>query len=537
MPDPLLSESPDRSTPHSARATTEGAWLFWLLCALLIFAPLIRGGNRPLPLLVLELGALALLLGMTLRPRFTLRLPTTLWLGLAAMVSLPLLQLLPLPAGWLEFFPGRQFIAETQATLGLRNAGWASWSLVPILTESAWLALLPPLAVFLAVSCLHWRDVERLTLLLLGIASIQAILGLIQFGSGGEVLAALGIGTGGRSGEGTYANRNHLAGLLEMVLPIALALLAASVFGLDRAARPRHRRHISWRQRFGSFAAAESQTNRTLLYVALCLVILLGLIFSRSRAGVALGMIGLVLTAVLLARNFGQQFSRQVVGAITAAGFVLAATIGLTPVLMRFTVDSMADVRWSIFNASWQAARDFFPFGTGAGTYVDVIRAYHPDAVSGDVYINHAHSDYLEWAVEGGALALVAMALFLFAYSQRWPAIWRVRNWHQGHMMQVGAGTGLALLLGHGFVDYNLRIPANQIYFVLLAAIFFHPGRDSKQTRHRPSHTQAVLDALPPEPEPATMPMHASTARANQAVADAWGLSPSTPNEDAHRDR
>jgi hypothetical protein len=38
----------------------------------------------------------------------------------------------------------------------------------------------------------------------------------------------------------------------------------------------------------------------------------------------------------------------------------------------------------------------------------------------------------------------------------------------------MGAGIGLFLMLLHSLVDFNLRIPANQIYFAFLAAIFFH---------------------------------------------------------------
>ncbi|MGB9495591.1 MAG: hypothetical protein WCA83_12420, partial [Azonexus sp.] len=70
---------------------------FALLAALLAFAPLIKGGNRPLPLLILESAAVVLLCLLLIRPQFAERLPRTLLLALAVLVALPLIQLVPLP--------------------------------------------------------------------------------------------------------------------------------------------------------------------------------------------------------------------------------------------------------------------------------------------------------------------------------------------------------------------------------------------------------------------------------------------------------
>src|SRR5207237_7978310 len=52
--------SGDSSAPVETTGP-EGPVLFWLAAILLLFAPLVRGGNRPLPLFVLELTGLAAL--------------------------------------------------------------------------------------------------------------------------------------------------------------------------------------------------------------------------------------------------------------------------------------------------------------------------------------------------------------------------------------------------------------------------------------------------------------------------------------------
>ena len=519
-----------------------------LLVAMLVFAPLIRGGNRPLPLLILELGALSLLAWVLVRPQAVEQLPRLLLVALGGLFALPWVQLVPLPAGLAGELAGHEAYAGALAALGL-GGGRGSISVVPILTEVAWLALLPPLAVFLVVVGLRGSDVERLVLVFVGMACFQAVLALMQYGAGAETILRLGMDTSPDSGIGTYPSRNNLAGLLEMALPVALALLAASIFRLDRDTRTHSRRHSSWWARFKRSGAAEGHANRTLIYAAVCLVVLLGLVFSRSRMGIAMGMVGLVLTTLLLARNFGGRFAGNLAGAMTGLGLVLAATVGLAPVFARFAQDPMADGRWAIFEASWQAARDYFPFGSGAGTYVEVIAAYHPAEFGGDVFINHAHNDYLEWLVEGGVAALVLMLFFAVAYLLQWRKVLAVRNWYTLHVMQAGAGVGLLVLILHGLVDYNLRIPANQIYFALLAGVFFHSA-GSSMARGEQRRRVNDFDGVSPDADPFVSPAASSASAAGEhfrsappvrpapgptgsgsnAAAEAWGYAPSVPD-------
>jgi hypothetical protein len=52
--------------------------------------------------------------------------------------------------------------------------------------------------------------------------------------------------------------------------------------------------------------------------------------------------------------------------------------------------------------------------------------------------------------------------------------------------VQVGAGIGLLMMLLHSFVDYNLRMPANMVFFAFLAGIFFTaPEADAEGTHRR----------------------------------------------------
>lgn len=459
---------PDRSDRN--RAAYNGAVLFYALVALLIFAPLFQGGNRPLPLLVMELTALALLVGVIWRPLPDWQpLPRSLWVMLALLWLLPLAQLLPAPLAVWASLPGREFYAEALRQTGAAPE-WRALSLTPFVTEAAWLALLPPLAVLVVAIGLNSQRLLTLLLVFLAVAVAQALLGLIQYGDGPDSLFRFGNTLMGASATGTYINRNHLAGLLEMALPVALALLAATVgHGVRRHISRRRGGLRQWLARFSI-----TRLNQATLFGLAALVIVLGLIFTRSRSGVGLAILGILLCTLLFANRLGGRNIYGLMGTFSAIALGLASAIGLAPVWARFAEqDSLGDARWTIFAVTARVIGEFFPLGSGAGTYEEVFRRFHPPDFPG-VTIHNAHNDYLEWLLESGLPAGLLIALGLWLYARQWGQVWKRGEWTTFRFAQAGAGIALLLLMLHSLVDFNLRIPANAIYAALLAAVFLH---------------------------------------------------------------
>ena len=131
---------------HFTHKSALDALVFFLLAALLVFAPLIKGGNRPFPLMVLELMALPLLAHAVWQPGFLKHLSRPFMAALALLVLFPLLQWLPLvPAGLWPFLPDREIYAAATAEFGTAASSLRAISLVPGATEAAWLAMLPAL--------------------------------------------------------------------------------------------------------------------------------------------------------------------------------------------------------------------------------------------------------------------------------------------------------------------------------------------------------------------------------------------------------
>lgn len=483
----------------NARGSYVTTGTFFLTASILLFAPLFRGGNRPIPLMFLELAALVLLALIVFRPGFRQQLSMTFQVAVGLLLLYPLLFLIPVPADLWRALPGRGFYAQLLSGIdGSLLAPMPMLSLAGIDTENSWLALLPPVMIFLAVSGMDAEQKKSLINVFLGIALFEALLGLIQYGDGAGSIFYLGMSQTDGSASGTYPNRNHFVGMLEMALPLALAMFSV-MLGRTKMQFSSKRRK-PWSQRLGNLF--QGRGNYAVIYAAISIAILLGIIFTRSRTGIGLAMLGVLLSALLYSRRLGGRNVFGMVGTIAALGAALAIEIGLAPVFSRFTMNNPADdLRWPIFDATMKAIGTFFPLGSGPGTFPTVFMRFQTPNLP--VFINHAHNDYLEWLMEGGLLVALLLALFAFLYIRQWFTVWTKREWSSLRFAQAGSGVALLLMALHGLLDFNLHIPANAIFFAFLSAVFFH-HHDEKEivaertTQERQELHQEASDMAPP---------------------------------------
>jgi len=448
---------------------------------MLLFAPLFWAGNRPLPLLFLELVSLFLLLVFIIKKDNRQRLTKPLAVTVASIMFLPLLYLIPLPVVFLESL-GVYELYFKALDFADHSPNWRTLTLYPNTTESSYYTLLVPVAVFLTALSISQTQLQKLIYIGLGVAVFQAILGLMQYAHGPESWLRLGNDHYLYSAVGTYPNRNHLAGLLEMLLPIALGLIAASVAVGQRGIKKGVKRHFS----------EKKWMNSTVWYAALVLVLLIGLIYTRSRMGMAMGMLAVFCALFAFAQQLGRRHVLGLIGSITVVSVGLATLIGLLPLLRRFTQqDVLADVRWDIFERSLQAVEYYLPFGSGPGTFPHVYPQFQSTDL-GTMFVNHAHNDYLEWLVEGGLFAAILIVIFLVLYLVRWRQVWQGGEWSVFRFCQVGSGIGVLLILLHSFVDFNLRIPANMVFFAFITAVFFY-NEEKIQTSQPKKQKQSSL--------------------------------------------
>ena len=451
-----------------------GLTLFPLAAFLLVFAPLVRGGNRPLPLMALEGAAILALVLASLTPsRSALRsVPAILWWGVAILLVAPVVQLVPLPWSWWTGLPGHEPYARALEAAGaIPTQGAHALSMNARATEYAWLALLPCLAIFVIVQLLDRRRVRRLVMLFVLVAVAEATLGIMQLGAPAGSLLHLGNPYSAGASTGTYVNKNHFAGLMAMALPMLMALWAAEVLpptgpkGEILRDHPRNR---------------DVKLARRLLLSVFVLAVVLALLFTRSRAGIGCGLAVLAAASMSLVWNAGSIHARVILGLIAALALALGAYIGLTPVIERFTAEDISlsyAGRVRIAAGTLAAGLDFLPFGSGLGTFADVFERYQLESFPG--YIDHAHNDYAEAFLELGVAGIAAMALLMAAYVVRWRRLLTRRLSRSLGYLQVGAGLSMLAVLVHAAFDFNFHIPANAIFFSFLAGVFFFiPAED-----------------------------------------------------------
>lgn len=437
---------------------------------MLAFAPLVRGGNRPMPLMILEAAGLLILAALawshahgSLRP-----LPATLRWGAGILVLAPLVQLLPLPISWWSMVPGHEPYASALAVTG--TAGMRPLTLHARATEYAWLVLLPCVAIFLAVQSFDRVQVRRLVTIFLVVAVGEALLGIVQAGAGKESIAHLGNPYGGGAASGTYVNKNHFAALMAMALPLLLARWALEVLPVIRRGEKLrdHPRN------------ADMRLAVRILFSILVVLVLLALLLTRSRAGIACGLLALAMTSMALVWNAGSTQAKALLIVVAAAALLLGSYVGLTPVIERFGPEEISlgyDGRAQLTSATLRAALDFLPFGSGLGTFADVFRRYQDGQLTG--FIDHAHNDYAEAFLELGVAAVAAILLLAMAYAARWRQLTGGPRSRTLGFLQVAAGFGMLAVILHGAFDFNFHIPANAIYFSFLAGVFFFtPAED-----------------------------------------------------------
>ncbi len=267
---------------------------------------------------------------------------------------------------------------------------------------------------------------------------------------------------------GTYVNRNHFAGLINLCTPVSAGLLSVS---LD-----------SWRRlpHFRSLDACGISSARSLFLYFLFLgmvVMVLSLIFSMSRMGQFSLVTGAAFFALLhLAGAVKRKRNRSrtmllVLAVILSSGALWGGWKGLRPVEDRWqTLAGSYDDRSLVWQSTLKLFRDFRLTGTGLGTYELAYPPYKPHKY-GAILMDHAHNDYLELLSEVGLAGFVPWLSFILLFFALTIHAWFQR--HNAYSKSLGAGGLVATcaLLVHSLADFNLQIPANAMLLFLIMGL------------------------------------------------------------------
>ncbi|PID64241.1 MAG: hypothetical protein CR962_01805, partial [Gammaproteobacteria bacterium] len=163
--------------------------------------------------------------------------------------------------------------------------------------------------------------------------------------------------------------------------------------------------------------------------------------------GVALTILGLVLSTLMFARHIGGKRSVGIAATLTTIGVGIAIGIGLIPILNRFIVKSpVEDLRWTLFEEAIRGIKIFSPLGSGPGTFQDIYRTIQPVELL--QFMNHVHNDYLELVFETGFAGILILLLIFLSVAQGWLNVYSY-SWHTYRFVKVACGISLMLISLH----------------------------------------------------------------------------------------
>src|SRR6266852_4964350 len=425
-------------------------------------AVLAFGGTAPsfffaTQVIVLSLGVLLLLAGQRSRVA-PIHLPVAVPLFLIVLV---LLQILPLPASAAPLF------GRTLEDLAGRSH--FTVSIAQYQTVSHLLLLVTYLTAFFLtlVLCRDPNAKKRLVFALVSLAVFEALYGLIQYLTGGQQIFTYVKKYYLEEATGTYINRNHFAGFLEMILPFAvvLALRWAALLSKNTSSGTATLRKI----------ASRTELLSLVLWLFLATLLFVALVLSRSRMGIISILVSLVAILALAGTASMPARTRVAVATLFFLGVLgLIVWIGIDPVMSRFETlgqeyNFSGQNRISIWRDTLGLIRHHPLLGTGLGSFSVVYPSVQNVFLT--LLVEHAHCDYLEVASELGLPGAILVFGSIFWVLARTGGQYKKAEESFDKAVSLGCIGSIAAILVHSLADFNLYIPANALVFTVILAL------------------------------------------------------------------
>ncbi len=372
------------------------------------------------------------------------------------------LQLYPLETSVLRHVsPLRAEVIERLAGVGV-NVGGNPMSVVPSETLQHLIRVMAYLTVVFLVRETAWQWRTRPWVVaypLLAVGAVEAAIGVLKSY----------LGEPGAAASGTYVNRNHFAGLLEICLPFAVGLAATAI-----------------RIRRTPFRLEVRQTAPLLIGSLVSALLLCGILSSLSRMGFVCALIGLgAMACGLIGRHCGaMRMPRRIkvvtvcgVGALLMTVFVLLPSPALIERFGELIATDQLDAsfRMTVWRDSLDVVAAYPVFGCGLGGFLSAFSRYKTGAPQYDV--DYAHNDYLQFLAEIGGIGFAVAAVFLIAVALA--LLRRVAACRDLEQKSLAAAclASLLAIAAHSLVDFNLYIPANALAVSWVIGLALAPQR------------------------------------------------------------
>ncbi|MBL4653763.1 MAG: O-antigen ligase family protein [Flavobacteriales bacterium] len=455
--------------------------LTFIYLALIFWMPLPLGSNRAWAWSVMELWIFSLGLAVLIlyiqnkitlpkalhhaKPILILFLFYLLWL---------VLQTIPLPASFIETIAPH----VSQLSLTQDPTAWVSISANPSETNKVLLLSLSFVIFFILLLILIDTPKKLVWLIytILAAGLFQATYGSFMVLTGMEYSFFFEKESYRGSATGTFINRNHLAGYLEMILAIGIGFMISKLS---------NQRSHNWRDRF-RHVLHFLLSSKVLIRIALILMCI-GLIVTHSRMGNSAFFASLLISGMLflsISKHASRSTTLFLTSLIILDIVLVGSWVGINKVVNRIEGTSLSsEQRDEVVRDSLTLIAEQPLVGIGAGNFASVFPHFQQQDITLNYY--HAHNDYIEFLVESGIVGTVILGLaVLYAL---FIAIKAMRNRRDPLLLGMAFASfmGILSILIHSFVDFNLQIPANAAMFILLMGLAVMSASMSAAKQHR----------------------------------------------------
>jgi putative inorganic carbon (HCO3(-)) transporter len=306
------------------------------------------------------------------------------------------------------------------------------------------------------------RDRTIIFTVLLALAFAESLYGLWQFGTRSNDVLHLSRPTAyeGRA-SGTYICPNHLAGLLEMVIALAVGRTVTRRF---------------------SRTSVEKSALRKILVVYVTLFLIAGMIVTFSRAGWSALVVALATLLLWGSWDWRVLWPRLLAGGV-AILVVIVVGWNIKPVRI-YVQDTLSGEQKKDGSAlrdpslggrtlMWRATTGMIQerplLGSGPGTWQYLHLKHRPP--ESQIHADFAHNDILQLAAEYG---VIGFGIVVWAFAAFFWHAWRVvrhNSSSEQRAFAVGSALAVTAIIVHSWFDFNMHILGNALLLVTLMGV------------------------------------------------------------------
>ena len=401
-----------------------------------------------------------------------------------SLAALMAIQLIPLPPSIWSAMAGREIFAEI-ADMAQIEQPWRPVTLSPSKTLNSLFSLSVPIAAMMLYLNLEEGRRRQAIVVFISLALVSLVWAAFQLSGSLRSPLYLYQITNNGSPVGLFANRNHQA----VMLVIAIVML-------------------------GWYAASdepEAKFTKAKLYGGIAMIfVILPLIFvTGSRAGLLLMAPALVAAIILIyfrrylarkrpAMEKGEMAKSWLSSQKVFIFSMIVATVALATMAVYFSrslaldrlvgSSEVEEMRIQLLPTLTLMVREYFPWGSGFGTFEHVYRIYEPHELLNAAYLNQAHNDWIQFFIEGGVAAMLVGFVAIGWGAMQFIRV--ARTWRMSRNTKYTAAmamTVVILLLLASLGDYPLRVPSMMAIFAVFACILNDAVRSlgRRITNHR----------------------------------------------------